>query len=414
MLNKVIPLALAAGLAFGATGALADQTMRFATWDSNESLEIQKAIAAAFETAHPGVTVQVEAYGDGYDTKIAAGFGAGDAPDVMYMWNFPAYAQSLLPLDGYLAGDNGLDMTDFAAGLLPYARITNADGTASTLGIPAGYTTFVTYYNKDMFDAAGLAYPAEGWTWDDLRAAAAKLAKPDEKVYGFGVDGNPDPYDFETYLWSNGSSWISADGKTTSGYLNAPETTQVFQMFVDMVKGGEAVLFGVGDNGSYRELFNADKLGMVISGTWPMPDFEAAGKNFGVVGLPAFAGKPVHSNVGISSLSIAKDSKKPDLAWEFVKFYASPEAVAMRKNDIPVLNSVAKAQGMDTNPKFAPFLAMLPPADGTNSPAFLRNPNWGRAQEVVAEAIQQIYVDLDGIQAILDDAALRADKALTK
>jgi len=188
----------------------------------------------------------------------------------------------------------------------------------------------------------------------------------------------------------------------------------VFQQFVDMVKDGEAVLFGVGDNGSYRELFNADKLGMVISGTWPMPDFEAAGKNFGVVGLPSFGGKPVHSNVGISALSIAKDSKQPDLAWEFVKFYSSPEAVALRKNDLPVLNSVAKAQGLDTNPNFAPFLAMLPAADANLSPAFLRNANWGRAQEVVTEAIQQIYIDQDGIQAILDDASVRADKALTK
>jgi multiple sugar transport system substrate-binding protein len=414
MIRNLIAATMSAGLALAAGAAFADQTLRFATWDSNESLEIQKAIAAAFEAAHPGVKVQVEAYGDGYDTKIAAGFGAGDAPDVMYMWNFPAYEASLLPLDGYLSGPNSLDMTDFAAGLLPYARVTDADGTARTLGIPAGYTSFVAYYNKDMFDAAGIPYPTAGWTWDDLRAAAAKLAKPDEKVFGFGVDGNPDPYDFETYLWSNGSSWISPDGKTTVGYLNSPETAEVFQMFVDMVKNNEAVLFGVGDNGSYRELFNADKLGIVISGIWPMPDFEAAGKNFGVVELPSFGDKPVRSNVGISSLSIAKDSAEPDLAWEFVKFYASPEAVAMRTNDIPVLNSVAAARGMTENPKFAPFIAMLPPADGTNSPAFLRNPNWGRAQEVVNEAIQQIYVDMDGIQAILDDAAQRADKALSK
>ncbi len=67
---------------------------------------------------------------------------------------------------------------------------------------------------------------------------AKALAKPDEKVYGFGVDGAPDPYDFEAYLWSNGSSWISPDGKTTKGFLNSPETAQVFQMFVDMVNVG--------------------------------------------------------------------------------------------------------------------------------------------------------------------------------
>lgn len=411
-MKTFLPLILAAGLA--GMGAEA-QTLRFATWDSNESLEIQKQIAAAFEASHPGVTVQVEAYGDGYDDKIAAGFGAGDPPDVMYMWNFPNYAASLLPLDAYVA-KGGIDMADFGGGLLPYATVTNPDGTTSLMGIPAGYTTYVAYYNKDLFDKAGVPYPTDAWTWADLRAAAAKIANPAEKVYGYGVDGNPDPYDFELHLWSNGTGFISADGKTTQGYLNSAESTEVFSTFVDMVNAGEAVLFGVGDNGSYRELFNADKLGIVISGIWPLPDFEAAGKNFGVVGLPHWGDKPVRSQVGISALSIAKDSKQPDLAWEFVKFYASPEAVALRTNDIPVLNSVAAARGMTTDAKYAPFIAMLPKEGEGLSPAFLRNPNWGRAQEVVLEAIQTIYLDLDTstIQAVLDDAATRADEALAK
>ncbi len=151
-MKTFLPLILAAGLA--GMGAEA-QTLRFATWDSNESLEIQKQIAAAFEASHPGVTVQVEAYGDGYDDKIAAGFGAGDPPDVMYMWNFPNYAASLLPLDAYVA-QGGIDMADFGGGLLPYATVTNPDGTTSLMGIPAGYTTYVAYYNKDLFDKAGV------------------------------------------------------------------------------------------------------------------------------------------------------------------------------------------------------------------------------------------------------------------
>ena len=332
----------------------------------------------------------------------------------MYMWNYPAYEASLLPLNDYLAKSNTMDMTDFAGVTLPYATITDAGGATRVLGIPAGYTTLATYYNKDLFDKAGLPYPKGGWTWDDLRADAKASARPDQKVYGFGVDGAPDPYDFEAYLWSNGSSWISPDGTTTKGFLNAPETAQVFQMFVDMVKSGEGVLFGVGDNGSYRELFNADKLGMVISGTWPMPDFDAAKKNYGMVGLPAFAGKPAHSQVDMSALSIAKDSKNADLAWEFVKFYASPKAVALRTNNLPILNSVAKSRGLMDNPKYAAFFAMLPPAGDSRSPAFLHNPNWGRAQDVVNTAIQKIYGDLDNVQATLDAAAEKADKALTK
>lgn len=415
MMRKFLPMAVALALAWGigVAAAAADRTLRFATWDSDAALEIQRQIAAKFEAANPGVKVQVEAYGDGYDQKISAAFGAGNPPDVMYIWDFPTYQSSLEALEPYLA-KGGIDMNDMPPALLAYARVRGEDGSARTVGIPSGFTTHVVYYNKDMFDKAGIAYPQDGWTWDDLRAAARKLTQKDKKIYGYGVDGNPDPYDFQSYLWSNGSSWVSPDGKTTTGYLNSAETKNVFKMFVDMVKSGDAVLFGVGDNQSYRELFIADHLAMVESGNWPKPDFEAAKKNFGIVTLPAFPGKPASSVVNISALSMAKDGKDKDLAWEFLKFYASPEAVALRRNDLPVLMSVAKAQGLSDAAGTAAFFKMMPDAQSKNVPAFLLNPNWARAQAVISEAIQRIYVDLDGVDDILDEAAAKADKALSR
>ena len=412
MKRKLLSLATAVGFALLATTAFADQTLRFATWDSEASLEIQKSIAAKFEASHPGVKVQVEAYGDGYDQKISAAFGAGNAPDVMYMWDFPTYQASLEDLKPYI-DKGGVDLKDMPPALLNYTQVLR-DGATRIVGIPAGFTTHVVYYNKDMFKAAGIEEPKDGWTWDDLRAAAVKLANKDKKTYGFGVDGNPDPYDFQNYLWSNGTAWVSPDGKTTTGFINSPETKAVFKMFVDMVKSGDAVLFGVGDNQSYRELFISDRMGMVISGNWPKPDFEAAKKNFGVVTLPAFPGKPATSVVSISALSMAKDSKEKDLAWEFLKYYASPEAVAMRTNDMPILMSVAKQQGLAEGANTAAFFKMMPGPDSKNVPSFLLNPNWSRAQEKITEAVQRIYVEQDNIDAILDEAAAAADKELAK
>lgn len=408
---KFATVAVAALLAF-ASPAFADQTLRFATWDGDKALEIQKEIAAKFEAAHPGVKVQVEAYGDGYDQKISAGFGAGNPPDVMYMWDFPTYQASLEALDPYIA-KGGIDASDMAPGLLNYAQVHDG-GTVKTVGIPSGFTTHVVYYNKEMFDAAGVPYPKEGWTWDDLRATAAKLAQKDKKVYGYGVDGNPDLYDFQSHLWSNGASWVSPDGKTTVGYANSDKVKAVFKMFVDMVKSGDAVLFGVGDNQSYRELFISNHLAMVESGNWPKPDFEAANKKFGVVGLPSFGGQKPVSVVNISAISMAKDSKEKDLAWEFIKYYASPEAVAMRTNDMPVLLSVAKQQGLSEGENTAAFYKMLPSADSNFVPAFLLNPKWAKAQDVLLAAVQQIYVDLDYVDATLDDAAAAADKKLNQ
>lgn len=411
MFKKLVPFAAALTFAMMASAAYADQTLRFATWDGDKALEIQKQIAAKFEAAHPGVKVQVEAYGDGYDQKISAAFGAGNPPDVMYMWDFPTYQASLEALDPYIA-KGGIDTKDMAPGLLGYAQVHGADGSVKTVGIPSGFTTHVVYYNKEMFDAAGVPYPKEGWSWDDLRATAAKLASKDKKVYGYGVDGNPDLYDFQSYLWSNGATWVSPDGKTTVGHANSDKVKAIFKMFVDMVKSGDAVLFGVGDNQSYRELFISNHLAMVESGNWPKPDFEAANKKFGTVGLPAFPGHPAMSVVNISAVSMAKDSKEKDLAWEFIKYYASPDAVAMRTNDMPILMSVAKTQGLSDGETTAAFYKMLPPADSKNVPAFLLNPNWAKAQDVLLAAVQTIYVDLDGVDATLDEAAAAADKKL--
>src|SRR4051794_32844862 len=60
--------------------------LRFATWDSGEALKIQETIAKKFEEKHPFIKVQMETYGDEFDQKLAAAFGAKNPPDVMYMW----------------------------------------------------------------------------------------------------------------------------------------------------------------------------------------------------------------------------------------------------------------------------------------------------------------------------------------
>jgi len=174
--------------------------LRFATWDTGELLKIQQDIAKKFEENHPNVKVQVEAYGDGFDQKLVASFGAKNPPDIMYMWDFPTYHQSLLPLDDYIKSDKDINIEDFYPGLLNYMKV---NGTL--YGLPAGFTTHVIYYNKKLFDEAKVSYPEESWTWQDFIEKAKKLSDPAKKQYGFGVRANPDPYDFEQFLWSNGT-----------------------------------------------------------------------------------------------------------------------------------------------------------------------------------------------------------------
>ncbi|WP_284164898.1 sugar ABC transporter substrate-binding protein [Frigidibacter sp. SD6-1] len=405
--HLIIAPAVLTAVFWGGMGLAQDKVLRFATWDSDESLAIQEAIAKKFEEANPGVKVQVEAYGDGYDDKLTAAMGAGSPPDVMYMWNFPSYKEALLPLNDFIARDGeAMNLADIPEGLMNISKI---DG--NIYGMPAGFTTQVVFYNKDMFAAAGVPEPQAGWTWADLRAGAAKFRNADEKVYGFAVDAKPDPYDFEQFLWSNGTRYISDDGKTIDGLMNSPEAAEVLNMFADMIKTEEAVALNIGDDTSGSALFKAGKIAMFQSAMWSKSGIDESGVNYGVVMLPSFGGKPVHSAIGASAVSIAKDSADPELAWEFVKFFSSPEAVAMRTNDLPVRTSVAEAQGMQDDPIFKPFFDMLA-VSNKEIHAFLKNAEWGRIQENLAVAIEATMIDQGNAQAHLDEAVAASARFL--
>ena len=405
--TTLIAGSLVAFMLAGSATARAEETIRFATWDSDESLAIQQAIAKKFEEKHPGVKVQVEPYADGYDQKLVAAFGAGSPPDVMYMWNFPQYYTSLMPLDDLIAKDAAeIKPDDIPQGLMNTTRIEG-----KTYGMPAGFTTQVVFYNKDMFKAAGVEEPKDGWTWDDLRAAAAKFRNKENKVYGFAVDAKPDPYDFEQFLWSNGTKYISDDGKTLDGYMNSDAAAQVLDMFGDMAKKEEAVTLNLGDDTSGSTLFKGSKIAMFQSAMWSKAGIDSAGFSYGVAPLPKFGDKPAHSALGVSAMSIAKDAAHPDLAWEFVKFFSSPEAVAMRTNDLPVRTSVAEEKGMTKDPVYKPFFDILATSN-KETHAFLKNQNWGKVQDNLARAIEATMIDQGNAKAHLDDAVKRSQRFL--
>ncbi|MGE7825814.1 ABC transporter substrate-binding protein [Paenibacillus sp. NPDC093718] len=379
-------------------------TLRFATWDTGDALKIEQEIAKKFEESHPGTKVQVEAYADGFDQKLAAGFGAANPPDVMYMWDFPTYHQSLEPLDSYASKDEDLNIEDFYQGLFNYGKIDN-----QLYGIPAGFTTRVVYYNKKMFDDAGIAYPSDGWTWTEFQEIAQKLTDKSKKQYGFGVRAENDTYDLQGFVWSNGGSFISEDGTTIEGYMNSKETAEAIQMLGDMLKNGSAVLTGGKGQQSGEDIFKAGKIAMWESGIWPLESFREAGIDVGTVEMPAFEGKPVKGVLAESALSIAKDSKNKDLAWEFIKFYVSDEAIKMRVADLPVRVSVVNELKKDQDPLYKPYYTMLERSD--NTPAFLLNPKWNEVNRQLSAAVEAVMFGSDA-QEVLNQAVKDSERYL--
>lgn len=238
--------------------------IRFATWDSADTLDDQQECVDKFNESQDKIEVTLEGWGGDFDTKLTASMGAGDAPDVMYMWDYPTYGDSLEPLDERIEAEGEDYKNNFFEALWPY---NSKDG--QIYGVPVSVVTSCLYYNKDIFDQAGVAYPTDDWTWEDVAKASKEIESKVENVNGFTFEMGTLPYTFEMYLWSNGTAFVDEDGKM-DGNMNSKEAVEVFQMFQDMEKDGIAY---ASEEAGQTEMLGG-KTAMYVDGTWPMKQFD--------------------------------------------------------------------------------------------------------------------------------------------
>lgn len=357
--------------------------IRFATWDTAEDIDRQQKFVDEFNESQDEIEVSLEAYGSEYDTKISAGMGAGDAPDVMYMWNYPAYQNGLEPLDDYIKKSGGDSFKEkFHSTLWNYNSL---DGV--TYGVPVGFTSHVLFYNKDLLDQAGVEEPDGTWTWEDLQEAAKTITEKTE-AKGFAFQMKPDPYDFEMYLWSNGTAYCDDDGNL-QGYLDSEKSKEVFQMFQDMEKDGYAV--ATEKNGT--EEFRAQSAAMYICASWPVEELNKDGINYGVARIPSFEeGKDSVSILTSSGVAISKESKYKEEAWKFIQFYSEKE-YAKGYNEM-------NTEGQEA------FLEMLDTSDGY-TPASFKIKDWSEVSENLSLAFEEIFnpSSLQDVSKVLEEAA---------
>jgi len=216
------------------------------------------AIVDAFEKEHEDIEVKVETTPyDSYFTKLQtalAGGTAGDTFELNYE-NFVTYAEN-----GSLAELGSFDESAYKPSLLDaFAQ----DGTQYAL--PESFSDVVLFYNKELFDKAGLETPTSDWTWADEAAAAEKLTDKDAGVWG---DYQPVQF-FEFYkaLAQSGGSFFNADG--TEATFDSPEGVEAAEWLVG--KPGRTMpteAQGAGTPDFDTNLFKDGKLAMWHSGIW--------------------------------------------------------------------------------------------------------------------------------------------------
>lgn len=355
-------------------------TIRFASWDTADDVDAQQKMVDKFNEEHPDIQVVLEAYGSDFDTKISASMGSGDAPDVMYMWNYPAYHEGLEPLDSYIEKEGEEYKKNFYSTLWNY---NSYDG--QIYGLPVGFTTHCVYYNKDLFEKAGVEEPKDGWTWEDLEEKAKKINEA-TGVKGFSFSMKPDPYDYEMYLWSNGTAYCDKEGKM-EGYINSDKALETYKMFQDMAKDG----YAVATEKSGSDEFESGQTAMFVYGAWAVKKYTEAGVNFGLAKLPSFGTEKSASILSSSGVAIAKSSKNKEAAWEFVKYWTDEENNKSRiGTEFPVLVSVVESEKILDKPEYAPFYAMLDQS-GEYTPASFIMDKWSEVSEKLELAFEEMY-----------------------
>ncbi|MFD0713501.1 ABC transporter substrate-binding protein [Paenibacillus sp. GCM10027626] len=290
--------------------------------------ELEKRVryetAERFMQAHPEISIEWIDLGPNRYEKTLTLISGGNAPDILYIneWTLSLAERGvLLPLDDFIAGDASFRKQDFYPAVMEAYQF---DG--KQYGIPQEISPYVTYYNKDLFDQAGVPYPTDQWSEAQFMEAAARLTDPDKQQYGFLYDNYGAPLD--GMLSRNNVEIYAADpAQSRLDSADALETlTTIKRMAVDDKSSPDPADIRAMGQGS-ESLFRNQHIAMFSAGMWHLPSFgnHPLPFNWDVVKMPRKRNQ--QTKVAALSWSISKDSKHPREAWEVLNYFTGIEGM---------------------------------------------------------------------------------------
>lgn len=299
-----------------------------------------------FEKENPNVEIvfnmlpgdSVEAYAK-QDLQVLS----GDTTDIVFMANSNIQAKYLsanllLPLNE-VAKKAGYDMDTVFGKYLNKA----ADGTVSML--PYEVSMNMIYYNKKIFDDAGVPYPTGDWTWDEYVEIAKKLTDPTKDIYGSLMQSDWEYYGYIQAMQKK----VPAYKEDGSSNLDDPAFAESLKFFKDLsdVYMVQPSLAEFKARKYQFDTFMSGKFGMQMIGSWFMgiaKDYSKYPRDWeiGMCAPPApEGGKNMLSSGG--SLGINKNSPNPDIAFKVLTYFSSnaykyagniPPRADLQKEDI--------------------------------------------------------------------------------
>lgn len=314
-----------------AAGSGEDVTISYACWDSNQA-DLLRTVADEFEESNPGIKIDIQVNGwDDYWTALEAAGTGGSLPDTFWMHSNNIYYyganEQLLDLTPYIEKSADVNLANYPEGL---GQIYNIEG--KQYPVPKDYDTIALWYNKSLFDEAGMEYPNENWTWSDMKEAAKKLTKEDKSQYGFcaGLHNQEGYYNF---VYQNGGTIITDDKK--SGYADDSTVAGIEEYFSYVKEGLSPEIY---DDQARAEAIQNGLCAMGLFGSWKLSGFASNDfmkENFDCAVLPkADDGGQASIFNGLGN-AIAATTAHPDEAWKWVE-YLSSEAGQKRQAELGI------------------------------------------------------------------------------
>jgi multiple sugar transport system substrate-binding protein len=391
--------------------------LRVGTGDSGEGLTPHQDIIAKFEEENPDILVQLEAVaGRDYYARLLTQIAADDAPDIMQIGDdaVPQFVDSgaFLPLDDFINGEYPLDMSIYLPGVLEPGQVNGQQYL-----LPKDFSPLAVYFNKKVFDEAGVDYPEDGWTWDEFRETAQALTQDTDgdgqtDVWGVQLPG-PWTTGFEYWVAATGGSLISEDGSQFVGHLDSPETLAAVQFYADLYHEYQVApppadmnVFGGGNSE-----FDNGQAAMRIFGRWPQSGMkENPNIDLGLVGLPQ---QEKRANVLFwGGFGIYSGSENPEAAWRFLRFYVGEQGAEVWKDwALPAVASVATESGLTDDPIEGVWLNEL---NYLAPRAYTYTPFWGEVADPALRRVLEIAIlepDAD-LETVLAEEAQNAQSEL--
>lgn len=342
-------------------------TLKWALWDW-DATAYYKPLIEAYNSTHPDVKIEPLDLGSSdYQTMLSIQLtGGDDSIDVVTVKDIPGYntlqkAGQLVNLNDYIK-EKGID-TSLYGGTTEQITVNG-----NLYALPFRSDFWVVFYNKDLFDKAGVPYPTNDMTFSEYDALARKMTSGSgsEKVYGAHY-----------HTWRSAVQLFGVlDGKHSIVDGKYDFLKPYYETILNQQKDGIVQSYAQLKTTSthYSGVFYNNSVAMLNMGSWFIGTLiqkvaagEALCKNWGMVKYPHPDGVAAGTTLGtITSLGVSSASKHKEAALDFVRFVTSAEGAEVIaktgtfpaiKNDT-VIKTISSKEGFPQDENSAQALAV--------------------------------------------------------